>query len=151
MKTSKFLVEVDESDDISTDEDEKQKKKKKKKTIEKTDIFGYLTDIDFEEETENSRKPKGETNWLKKNYLDINLSCKTQESSELFWKERRDTNPNIIRLLCRYRGVACTSIFEESCFSSINKIYTLDRTSLKDETVEAMMFCKKNWGYLNNK
>ena len=50
------------------------------------------------------------------------------------------------------RHINCGKKYQSpSCFSSINKIYTLDRTSLKDETVEAMMFCKKNWGYLNNK
>ena len=92
-----------------------------------------------------------ELTWFKKSYLDSNLSSQSQESSELYWKDRRKTQPNVIKLLCRYRSVACTSIFEESCFSSIDKIFTRDRESLKDSTVEAMMFCKKNWPFFMNK
>ena len=124
-----------------------QKRKKKKKSIE-TNVLGFLDenspDSDSNDEVSQTVKRNEEVKWFKKQYLEQNLSCKTLESSEMYWKERRKTYPNVIRLVCRYRSIACTSIFEESCFGTINKIYTEDRESLKDETVEAMMFCKKN-------
>jgi hypothetical protein len=86
---------------------------------------------------------------LKKKYLDNDLGIKTSESSELFWKERAKEFPHVIRLVCKYRSVACTSIFEEQCFSTIDKIMTRDRENLRDETVQAMMFCKKNSPHFN--
>ena len=154
-----FVVDINESEgsegsSTDTEEEERQKRKKKKKSIE-TNVLGFLDenspDSESNDEVSQTVERNEEVKWFKKQYLEQNLSCKTLESSEMYWKERRKTYPNVIRLVCRYRSIACTSIFEESCFSTINKIYTEDRESLKDETVEAMMFCKKNHPFFNGK
>jgi hypothetical protein len=157
IENDHVAIDGDESGDSSHDEgsseEEKQKRKKKKMNLT-SDLFNFMDDeierstSDSDNTTSRSTKKNEQLNWFKKNYLDTNLSCKSEDASEVFWKEKRKTHPMVIKLLCKYRSIACTSIFEESCFSTINKIFTDDRESLLDGTIEAMMQCKKNWSFL---
>jgi hypothetical protein len=145
------IIESSSSSESESTDDEERRRRKKKKKNAPTDLLGFLDDSVEDSSDDCDTLKSEEFPWFKKSYLDSNLSCESQESSELYWKDRRKTQPNVIKLLCRYRSVACTSIFEESCFSSIDKIFTRDRESLKDSSVEAMMFCKKNWTCFMNK
>ena len=89
----------------------RMKKKKKKKNVERN-LLSFLEETSVSDDSDESDiKKSEELTWFKKSYLDTNLSCKSPESSEIFWKDRRKTHPNVLRFLCRYRSVACTSVF----------------------------------------
>jgi len=127
------------SDGSSSGEEQIPKKKKKKDVI----ILEYLN------EEEDHEIGNGEEKWFKKLYLDNDVGINSVEASEIYWKDRAKTYSNVIRLLCKYRSVGCSSIFEEECFSTIKKMATADRESQKGSTIESMMFCKKNWYHFN--
>jgi len=119
--------------------------RKKKKSVINISFSDYLDEEEVDMEEDNH----AELSWFTKKYLNNDLGINSKEASEIFWKDRKSKYPSVIMLLCKYRSVACTSIYEEQCFSTINKIVTDDRSSFKDETVESMMFLKKNHGYFN--
>ena len=139
----------DSIQNIFSDNESPLKKKKKdvNEDFNKSIMDNLESDTSEEEDVDEDIIGNNELKWFKKNYLQSNVGIKSLETSEAFWKEKKKDFPYIIKLLCKYRSVACTSIFEEQCFSSINKIVTLDRESMLDKTVEAMMFFKKNFPY----
>jgi hypothetical protein len=92
-----------ESIDSATSEEENEDavipKPKKKKNSGITSLLGYLDDpiepTDSDEGASDEKKNE-EKAWFKKSYLEVNVCCKTIESSELFWKERKTAFPNVI-------------------------------------------------------
>ena len=132
-----------EDGDSSSDEEPKKKKKKKNEHAES--MLEFLEDEGDMTRDSEKKKVNDELEWFKKKYLESDIGVNSIEASEIYWQDRRKKYPNVIKLLCKYRSIACTSIFEEECFSQIKKIVTEDRESLKDTTIEGMMFFKKNY------
>ena len=139
----------DSTQNIFSDNESPLKKKKKdvNEDFNKSIMDNLKSDTSEEEDVDEDIIGNNELKWFKKNYLQSNVRIKSLETSEAFWKEKKKDFPYIIKLLCKYRSVTCTSIFEEQCFSSINKIVSLDRETLLDKTFEAMMFFKKRFPY----
>jgi len=107
-------------------------------------LLGYLQSspqISSPTTTIVSKDP--EFKWFQ-GYLNDNQAISSEESGKHFWLEKRKQWPSCFSLVCKYRSIMCTSIYEEQTFSTLNKIVTDDRSSLKDETIEEMLFFKKN-------
>ncbi len=128
--------------------DEEVEKVSKKKKQDNLDIFAFMNPIKEVIDISTPISKDSELKWFLDEYLLKDQNCNTNESSIIFWKEKSKIYPSCYQLVLKYRALLCTSIFEEQCFSSISKIVTEDRESLKDETVEMMMFFKKNQEYI---
>ena len=116
---------------------------KKKKKKEEIDIFSYLKEDEKDEDYDCPISKDQEFIWFVE-YLKINQGIGSNEASKLFWLDKKDSYPNCFKMVQKYRSILCTSIFEEQLFSVVGKIATEDCTSLKDKTIDEMLFYKKN-------
>jgi hypothetical protein len=130
-------------DEESSEEEPPPTAPKKKKKVQKdVDLFAYLADEPTgDEDCPLAKDP--EILWFS-DYLKNDQGIGSASSSKTFWLEKKVKVPSCFVLVQSYRSILCTSIFEEQTFSQINRIVTEDRASLKDETVEDMLFFKKN-------
>jgi hypothetical protein len=116
----------------------------KKKKVEPTNIFGFMTPPKepIDKNAPISRDP--EIKWFTEEYLAKDQICQDSDAGVWFWKQNSKTYPSCFQLVIKYRSILCTSIFEEQCFSNVDKIMTDSRGSLLDDTVQMIMFLKKN-------
>lgn len=115
----------------------------KKKKVE-DDFLSFLApNEDDEEEPVSTTSKDKEYVWFKK-YLDGEQICLSSDASNRFWLDLKEVYPSCFSMVLKYRSILSSSIFEEQCFSQIGRIVTEDRESLKPETVEEIMFYKKN-------
>ncbi|PNX66797.1 HAT family dimerization domain-containing protein, partial [Trifolium pratense] len=106
---------------------------------------GPLPSVDEEfEEFENQ-----ETTVIGKTELDTYLDELRMPSSTCFdiltyWKERSRKSPTLARIACDILSIPITTVASESAFSIGARVLTKYRSSMKDESVQALM-CARSW------
>lgn len=74
----------------------------------------------------------------------VNLKTKAFD----FWKTRKDENPEIYELAEMIHVIPATQVSVERAFSSLTFIFNSYRTSMKDQTLENILFVRLNHNYL---
>lgn len=67
-----------------------------------------------------------------------------EENPLTWWKEHQVNFPRLSRLACRYLCVPATSTPSERLFSAAGNIVTCQRSCLKPERVDMLLFLSKN-------
>src|SRR5436305_5334253 len=63
----------------------------------------------------------------------------------LWWKTNKTRFPVLSKLARKYLAIPATSTPSERLFSEASNIMTIKRTQLAPNTLENLVFCKKNW------
>lgn len=72
---------------------------------------------------------------------------KSIEYPLIFWRQRGKQFPNLACLARKYLSIPATSVPSEQIFSLAGRMVTERRTFLSGQSVERLVFCKKNIRY----
>jgi hypothetical protein len=63
----------------------------------------------------------------------------------LWWKNNKTRFPILSKLARKYLAISASSTPSERLFSEAGNVMTIKRTQMTSNTLENLVFCKKNW------
>ncbi|GAU45889.1 hypothetical protein TSUD_24910 [Trifolium subterraneum] len=104
-----------------------------------------IDELEFEEFENQETTDIGKTELVA--YLDeLRMPSSACFDILAYWKEKRRKSPTLVRIACDILSIPITTVASESAFSISARVLTKYRSSMKDESIQAIL-CARSWLY----